>query len=49
MFQLVDSLDGNSSGGTHLVNLNTGVRVVVQNQFGGAFTDWAIMRMPSLG
>ena len=37
MFQLVDSLDGNSSGGTHLVNLNTGVRVVVQNQLGCPF------------
>lgn len=49
MFQLVDSLDGNSSGGTHLVNLNTGVRVVVQNQLGCPFTDCATMRMPSLG
>lgn len=49
MFQFIDTLDCNSAGSAYLVNLYGGMRVVVQNQFGGAFTDWAIMRMPSLG
>ena len=37
MFQLVDTLDCNSAGSAYLVNLYGGMRIVVQNQFGGAF------------
>ena len=37
MFQFVDTLDCNSAGSAYLVNLYGGMRVVVQNQFGGAF------------
>ena len=49
MLQFVDAFNGNSAGCGHFVDLNAWMGVIVQYQFCGTFTDWAIISMASDG